>query len=83
MADLTDTICLRDSKHPAGPVPRIDRGAWQTFVAGVRGEHFRRQRPSSRGPGRARPPGPSPLRAGAQQKRRLDVRPDGRANMKV
>ena len=42
VADLSDTIGVRDSKDPAGPVLRIDRAAWQTFVAGVRGEHFRR-----------------------------------------
>ena len=35
-----DTIALRDSKDPAGPVLRIDRAAWQTFVAGVRGDDF-------------------------------------------
>jgi hypothetical protein len=42
VADLSDAIYLRDSKDPAGPVLRIDRAPWQTFVAGVRGEHFRR-----------------------------------------
>jgi hypothetical protein len=36
VAELDDTVGLRDSKEPTGPVLRIDRVAWQAFVAGLR-----------------------------------------------
>jgi Domain of unknown function (DUF397) len=39
---------VRDFKDSAGPVLRIDRGAWQTFVADLRRGHFRHLWPRTR-----------------------------------
>jgi Domain of unknown function (DUF397) len=41
VADLNDAVALRDSKDPTGPMLHVDRDAWQTFVAGVRGGDLR------------------------------------------
>jgi hypothetical protein len=35
VADLRDSIGVRDSKDAAGPVLRFDRDAWRSFVAGL------------------------------------------------
>jgi hypothetical protein len=35
VAHLRDTIGVRDSKDPAGPVLRFDRRAWRSFVDGL------------------------------------------------
>jgi len=35
-----DTVQVRDSKDPDGPRLRFGRGAWETFVAGVKAGAF-------------------------------------------
>jgi hypothetical protein len=40
MAELPDTIGVRDSKDPAGPVLAFDRDAWRAFLAGVHTGQF-------------------------------------------
>jgi hypothetical protein len=36
VADLHDTVALRDSKDPAGPVLHFQPNAWMRFVAGTK-----------------------------------------------
>jgi Domain of unknown function (DUF397) len=40
VAELPDTIGMRDSKDPAGPVLAFDRDAWRAFLAGVHTGQF-------------------------------------------
>lgn len=36
MATLPDSVMVRDSKDPHGPVLAMNPGEWQRFVAGLR-----------------------------------------------
>ncbi|PTA42614.1 DUF397 domain-containing protein [Micromonospora sp. RP3T] len=36
VADLSNVSVVRDSKDPDGPVLVFDRGAWSSFVVGLR-----------------------------------------------
>jgi Domain of unknown function (DUF397) len=40
VADLGDTIAVRDSKKPHGGVLRIPRHEWAAFVSGVKDGEF-------------------------------------------
>jgi len=37
---MGDTIQLRDSKDPSGPVLSFTPGQWAAFTAGVKGDEF-------------------------------------------
>ncbi len=36
VGEVAGVLAVRDSKDPAGPVLRFERGAWSAFVAGLR-----------------------------------------------
>ena len=36
VAELSGALAVRDSKDPQGPVHLVDRGAWSSFVVGLR-----------------------------------------------
>jgi hypothetical protein len=40
IAELTNTIAVRDSKNPAGPVLRFTRTQWQAFIGGAKDGEF-------------------------------------------
>jgi hypothetical protein len=42
VAELDDSVGLRDSKDPAGPILRFGNAAWRAFVTGVRRDMFER-----------------------------------------
>lgn len=40
IAELTNTVAVRDSKNPAGPVLRFTRAEWQAFISGAKDGEF-------------------------------------------
>lgn len=36
VAELSSALAVRDSKDPQGPALHFDRGAWSSFVVGLR-----------------------------------------------
>ncbi|MER7271464.1 DUF397 domain-containing protein [Micromonospora carbonacea] len=36
VAELSSALAVRDSKDPGGPALRFGRGAWSSFVVGLR-----------------------------------------------
>lgn len=42
IAEFGDTIAIRDSKHPAGPILRFERAQWNAFMNSVKSGHFDR-----------------------------------------
>lgn len=40
IAELSDQIALRDSKHPAGPVLEFPRHEWRAFLSSARTGQF-------------------------------------------
>ena len=39
-AELDDTVAVRDSKDPNGPILRFTKEEWSSFVAGIRDGEF-------------------------------------------
>jgi hypothetical protein len=40
IAELAESVAVRDSKHPTGPTLRFARAEWQAFIDGAKDGQF-------------------------------------------